>query len=243
MHKSGIQFLFKELGKNKYDVPESFTRYLDFIKLYLNRIMYPGSPEIERQLLRQQDFLVLSELHPQEIENLKANMNSRSLIPGKKDFCAIQVNNKNGFDVLNAVTPPKTKRGAVLIDPSYEETSDYENVTKSIIQVNKKWSNGIIMLWYPLLAHRKNEIENMINSITDAAKKVNQNTEIVNLQLCVNSPDSHKEVSLEEFEQDKKNPPRLYGSGMLVINSPWHLDEDGEKVIKFLTSFFEQKNL
>ena len=170
-------------------------------------------------------------------ENLKNNIGSAK---------NIQIINKNGFEMLKSQTPPVTKRGAVLIDPSYEEAKDYEDVSKTVIAVNRKWSNGIIMVWYPLLSHRKFEIENMINSITEAVHQVNANTEILNLQLCVNSPDAHEETDLQTVlsDTDKKNPPRLYGSGMLVINAPWHLAEESDIVIKYLTSvFYFQKSL
>lgn len=197
--------------------PEELVPYISFVKKYIQNSRYPGSPEFESELKRPDDILMLSELHPQEIENLRRNMGH------KKN---VQIHNRNGFEMLNAMTPPATKRGAVLIDPSYEEAADYQNVTKAIISTNKKWSNGIIMLWYPLLAHRETEINEMIEQITDAARKVNQNVEIINAQLCVDSKESHKEVKLEEL--DENNPPRLYGSGMLVINAPWHLKENLE---------------
>ena len=162
------------------------------------------------------------ELHPQEIENLKSNM----LHPKFDGECKnIQVHNRNGFEMLKALTPPKTKRGAVLIDPSYEETSDYKNVSQTICAVNKKWANGIIMLWYPLLAHRESEINLMLEEILQGARSVNQNVEICDLRLEVASKDSHQEMSLSEYEKSEKNPPRLYGSGMLVINAPWKLEE------------------
>lgn len=233
--QKGITALLNYLDSNNPELPESFKTYLSIVNKYTSQNKYPGSPEIERTLLRKQDFLSLCELHPQEYENLSSNMNREVL------DCKLNIHNKNGFDVLKSSTPPVTKRGAVIIDPSYEEISDYENAAKSIIQVHKKWSNGIIMLWYPLLAHRKNEIEDMISQIIDAARKQNQNIEISDLRLCVNSEDSHKEVELEKLNEDKKNPPRLYGSGMLVLNSPWHLQEEAEQVINFLTSVFYQK--
>ena len=43
-------------------------------------------------------------------------------------------------------------------------------------------------------------------------------------------------VSLEELKEDKKNPPRLYGSGMLVINAPWKLKETTQGFIDFVQS-------
>lgn len=232
IHLSGV-------GLEKLTTSSSaFGDYLNQIKKYTDKMMYPGSPELERIMLRQQDFLMLSELHPQEIENLRNNIQEN---PFSDAECKnIQIHKRNGFEMLKALTPPATKRGAVLIDPSYEETEDYEEVAKTVIQVHKKWSNGIIMIWYPLLAHRQSEIDMMIERITEAARMQNQNIEISDLQLLVNSKDSHKEVSLEELREDKKNPPRLYGSGMLVLNSPWRLAEEGKLICESLTSFFSE---
>lgn len=204
--------------------------YFDFIKAFIDNKQYPGSPVIELKTLRKSDFLVLSELHPQEYCNLKNNIN----ILKDENNCSVAVHNRNGWEMLKALTPPKTKRGAVLIDPSYEEIRDYEDAAETIVHVNKKWNNGIILLWYPLLNHRSQIIENMLNQIIEGCKKNNQNIEISNLQLLVDEKDAHKEVALKEFlehSEDKKNPPRLYGSGMLVINSPWMLKDSTEAFI------------
>lgn len=204
--------------------------YFDFIKAFIDNKQYPGSPVIELKTLRKSDFLVLSELHPQEYTNLKNIIN----ILKDENNCSVAVHNRNGWEMLKALTPPKTKRGAVLIDPSYEEIKDYEDAAETIVHVNKKWNNGIILLWYPLLNHRSQIIENMLNQIIEGCKKNNQNIEISNLQLLVDEKDAHKEVALKEFlehSEDIKNPPRLYGSGMLVINSPWMLKDSTEAFI------------
>ena len=210
---------------------QSFATYLKLVNNYLDKNLYPGSPVIERDLMRSQDTLILSELHPLEIENLKNNMK------GAKN---VQVHNRSGWEMLKALTPPATKRGAALIDPSYEETSDYEAAASTICAVHKKWTNGIIMLWYPLLAHRESEIKSMLTQITDFVKSINANTQIDKFDLCVNSPDAHKETSLQQVleDKDKKNPPRLYGSGMLVINTPWDLTQNATDVTGCLNSFF-----
>lgn len=230
--EKGILYLLENIKNQAAEIP-SLCDYVDFVKKYTSKNLYPGSPEIERSFLRNQDFLVLSELHPAEYENLCQNI--------KKDSKNIQINNKNGFKVLTSLTPPVTKRGAVLIDPSYEEKQDYEDAAQTIINVHKKWSNGIILLWYPLLLHRTSDIQLMKEKIENAVKNQNQNTEIVDLQLLINTPDSHREVSLEDFEKDKKNPPRLYGSGMYVINAPWHLAEEGQKTVNLLQKMLFQK--
>ena len=222
-------------------LPQAFSSYLDFTAPYLKDSHYPGSPEIERSLMRSQDLLILSELHPQEIENLKENMKNPKYKREGEKGPLIQVHKRNGWEMLKALTPPATKRGAVLIDPSYEESADYSDAADTITFVHKKWSNGIIMLWYPLLAHREGEIEAMLDRITEGARAINQNIEISDFRLEVYDKAAHKEVSLSEYRAEtaageKKNPPRLYGSGMLVLNSPWKLKEEIEETIAYIKS-------
>lgn len=219
---------------DKADMPQTFAAYITFVQKYLKDSLYPGSPEIERSFMRKQDTLILSELHPQEIENLRNNMKKGG--EGQPD---IQIHNRNGWEMLKALTPPATKRGAALIDPSYEEVSDYKIAADTICAVHKKWSNGIIMLWYPLLAHRESEIEGMVNQITNEARAQNANIEIADIRLEVFDKNEHKEVSLEEFRASEgKNPPRLYGSGMLVLNAPWMLKENTLETIEYIKNAF-----
>ena len=240
--EKGIISLMKRGGQ----LPPAFADYLDFVKTYLSDSRYPGSPEIEKSLMRAGDTLILSELHPQEIENLRSNMKSpcqdSTKSPDHSGSPAIQIHKRDGWEMLTALTPPATKRGAVLIDPSYEETSDYERAADTILAVHKKWSNGIILLWYPLLSHREGEIESMLDRITEGARAVNQNIEIADLRLEVFDKAEHREVSLQEYRAaqafGEKNPPRLYGSGMLILNIPWKLAEEVQSAIDYIKSAF-----
>ena len=235
----GIMALQGECG-NENQLPLLLKFYLDFVKTYIDDSRYPGSPEIERSFMRSQDTLILSELHPQEIENLRANMKRPC---ENKNLPSVKIHNRNGWEMLTALTPPVTKRGAVLIDPSYEETSDYIDAADTICAVHKKWTNGIIMLWYPLLAHREGEIETMLDRITEGARALNSNIEIADLRLEVFDKAEHKEVSLDEFRASEgKNPPRLCGSGMLVLNAPWKLEEEVNAAIGFIKSAFARQS-
>ncbi len=158
-----------------------------------------------------------------------------------------QILKADGFKTLLAQTPPKIKRGAALIDPSYEEAADYDAVAKTVNAVHKKWSAGIIMVWYPLLAHRAAEIEKMIESICAAAKVQNANTNILRADFCVDTAQSHTEMPLKENAAAKaaaalssktglsSAAPRLYGSGILVINAPWKLDQELDEALKYLS--------
>ena len=218
---------------NQNDLPQQLDVYLNVVKENLKNNIYFGSPKIEEFFIRQQDTLILSELHPTEFQNLKNNF--------YKTTKNVQIHNRNGWEMIKALTPPKTKRGAVLIDPSYEQKEDYEIAAKTISFINKKWSNGIILLWYPLLKYRQDDINLMIQSICNNVKENNQNTEIVNLQLCIADKDSHTEVELAENAEVNKIP-RLYGSGMLVINAPYLLKENTEPVIKYLESILKMES-
>lgn len=218
---------------NQNDLPQQLDVYLKVVKENLKNNIYFGSPKIEEFFVRQQDTLILSELHPTEFQNLKNNFYKTSK--------NVQIHNRNGWEMIKALTPPKTKRGAVLIDPSYEQKEDYEIAAKTISFINKKWSNGIILLWYPLLKYRQDDINLMIQSICNNVKENNQNTEIVNLQLCIADKDSHTEVELAENAEVNKIP-RLYGSGMLVINAPYLLKENTEPVIKYFESILKMES-
>lgn len=218
---------------NQNDLPQQLDVYLNVVKENLKNNIYFGSPKIEEFFVRQQDTLILCELHPTEFQNLKNNFHKTSK--------NVQIHNRNGWEMIKALTPPKTKRGAVLIDPSYEQKEDYEIAAKTISFINKKWSNGIILLWYPLLKYRQDDINLMIQSICNNVKENNQNTEIVNLQLCIADKDSHTEVELAENAEVNKIP-RLYGSGMLVINAPYLLKENTEPVIKYLESILKMES-
>lgn len=242
-------------------LPAALLDYLNFVRPYLARDLYPGSPLIERAFLRPGDAHTICELHPAEFEALKENCardfglstdtasrpKSAAASSGLANLPHTQILKADGFKTLLAQTPPKIKRGAALIDPSYEEAADYDAVAKTVIAVHKKWSAGIIMVWYPLLAHRAAEIEKMIESISAAAKIQNANTNILRADFCVDTAQSHTEMPLKENAAAKaaaalssktglsSAAPRLYGSGILVINAPWKLDQELDEALKYLS--------
>lgn len=207
----------------KSEIPESLNNYINIVVDCLQQGFYPGSPYIEQKLLLQDSKLILSELHNTENQLLKKNISGNN----------VQIHHRNGWEMINALTPPAIKRGAVLIDPSYEELSDYENVVKTFKLLNKKWNVCIFCLWYPLLSYKKDIIDDMKDSIIREAKKTNENAEILDVILSVHKEDSHIETSLKESIGSKT--PRLYGSGMLIVNVPWKIQEQIESALPFIS--------
>lgn len=83
------------------------------------------------------------------------------------------------------------------------------------------------------LSYKKDIIDDMKDSIIKEAKKTNENAEILDVILSVHKEDSHIETSLKESIGSKT--PRLYGSGMLIVNVPWKIQEQIESALPFIS--------
>lgn len=210
------------------NIPQELIPYVNFVKECLSRKFYPGSPCFESLKALEGSKVFLSELHPGEFSKLSENIS----FLGSDVSSSVSVLNSSGWDFLKKNIPPVLKRGAVLCDPSYEEISDYHNAGKLLSEVHKKWSGATILLWYPLLANKTDEIENMKQEILSCVKNRDFHTEVLDAQLCIDLEDSHTETSLKEAIGSAK--PRLYGSGMFIVNPSWGLDEYLNKILPYL---------
>ncbi len=103
---------------------------------------YPGSPRIARDLLRPDDRLVLTELHPSEFPLLKAEFG------GDRQ---VAVHHADGYAALKAFLPPLERRGLVLMDPAYEFKGEFERLAESVRLIHRRWGTGIVAIWYPIL--------------------------------------------------------------------------------------------
>ena len=228
----GIIPLLKEM--NSIDFPQSLSNYFKICELYQKHDLYPGSVEFEKIFTDKSCAHTVMELNNSEIDLLKENASRETLVSLSRDRSQVktQVRHADGLKDILALSPPNIKRGLCLIDPSYEEADEYEKTGNAVINLNKKWNVAVIALWYPLLAHRIIDIESMKKNIIASVKSRNDKTEIMDAQFLVNKADSHTETSLKE----NSGPPRLYGSGMLVINMPWKLDEKTSENLKYIAS-------
>lgn len=102
---------------------------------------YPGSPLIVKALLRPQDRLAAVELHPEDVESLRA-------VLGKDP--RIQIRHANGYAALKALLPPPERRGLVLIDPPFEAEDEFKTAAHALAEGLRRWETGIFALWYPV---------------------------------------------------------------------------------------------
>ncbi|MGZ8363289.1 MAG: 23S rRNA (adenine(2030)-N(6))-methyltransferase RlmJ [Caulobacteraceae bacterium] len=154
---------------------------------------YPGSPEIVRRFLREDDRLIACELHPADYETLKARYRGER---------RIAVHHRDGYEAIRALLPPPERRGLVFIDPPYERKDEAERLAAAIATGLKRWPNSVFMAWYPLK-------DRQIGDALTAAAKAGGWPKTLRAEF---SPYAPEETTLP-------------GSGLLIVNTPWKLDQ------------------
>ncbi len=173
---------------------------------------YPGSPLLMRAALRGHDRLNLFELHPTDGRLLQRVADEAS--DGNPDGAKIQLKRDDGFEGLLKMWPPaatarNSRRGLVLIDPSYEIKHDYARVLQTVEAALKKLATGCYMVWYPVIA--RPEAHGLPKKLKTLAT---QNAK----------PWLHATLNVGRSEKvgPKEHPP-LSASGVFIINPPHSL--------------------
>lgn len=103
---------------------------------------YPGSPKIAALMLRQQDYLQATELHPTDFPVLKSQFVKRRYT---------RIENMDAYAGFKAMLPPLVKRGLVLIDPPYELKTEYQDLVTGLLEAYKRWPQATYAIWYPVI--------------------------------------------------------------------------------------------
>lgn len=132
--------------------PAELTPYLDAVRAANEPACqggggpdrYPGSPEVARRLLRQDDHLELLELHPAALARLRRQYGRER---------NIHFHGRDAFEGLPALLPPRERRGVVLVDSAFEVKSDFAGVAGLLGACHHRWRDGVYLAWYPLIRH------------------------------------------------------------------------------------------
>jgi len=112
----------------------------------------------------------------------------------------LALHKRDAFEALGALLPPKEKRGIVFLDPSYEDKAEYNTIAQAISNSYHHFRAGVYVLWYPLLPAARHE--QLFQELKHSGIR-----KILRIELdCT-----------ESFPQ-----MQMHGSGMLIINPPWH---------------------
>ncbi|HEY1630949.1 MAG TPA: 23S rRNA (adenine(2030)-N(6))-methyltransferase RlmJ [Rhizomicrobium sp.] len=114
----------------------------------------------------------------------------------------VALHRRDGYEAMMAFVPPLERRGLIFTDPPYEATDEMQTLATSLIAAHAKWPTGVYAAWYPIKDRRQ------ARALKDALRE-----RFIPDVLAV------------EFLRYPIDGERLAGSGMVVINPPWNLDD------------------
>jgi len=212
-YETGISKLWE-----RKDLPAPLSEY---VKPSGKMRYYPGSPYCADKVMREADRLRLFELHPSDSKILAENFRKveahaaaqgqRPTTRGKR----VMIQKADGFLGLKALLPPPSRRGLVLIDPPYEDKTDYRKVKETLADALLRFATGTYAVWYPVLQRMESR------QFPDQLKRLKGNGWL-NVTLSISSP------SPDGFG--------LHSSGMFVLNPPWTLEPMLRDLMPYLVS-------
>lgn len=124
----------------------------------------------------------------------------------------VGVHHLDGYVAAKGLLPPPERRGLVLIDPPFEVKDELDRLRVALRRMRKLWPTGIVLVWYPIKG--REPVRRFHQTIRDEG--------------------GPKTLAAELLIHPGDDPFRLNGSGLLVINPPWQLDEALAEVLPWL---------
>ncbi len=182
------------------DLPPLAQRYLELVRgcdpANAEKLRYyPGSPLIAAMLLRDDDRAALCEIQPREAAGLRE-------VFGRDR--RIAVHERDGYEALRGLLPPRQGRGLVLIDPPYEsQERELDDVAEALGLAVARWPVGVFAAWYPI--------------------KLAQSIARFHARLAAGVA-GFMAIEMSLFPEDSR-AGGLNGAGMIVVNPPWQFEE------------------
>lgn len=203
---------------NAADLPDDLARYVVAVRAFNERSggkpdelqFYPGSPWIVQAALRPQDRAALCELREDDAEALAIDF-------GRERRVTVQ--RIDGYTALKAMLPPPEKRALVLIDPPFENASEFADIRAGLREALARFPSGTFAIWYP---------------ITERAKSDRF------LQEVAASPFAPPALCAELQIAADSAQVRMKGCGLLVLNPPWQIDQEFQRVLPVLAERLRQ---
>jgi len=186
------------------NTPAALEDYVTLVKDWGQKDQgrYPGSPALIRALLRPADQLTCCEAHPEDCAALRALF--------RRDP-QVSVHQRDAWEALKALLPPKQKRGLILIDPPYEDPREFERLSQGLTTAHARFRTGVFAAWYPV-KHR---------------------APVRAFFASLNLPDM---IAVELMLREPLDPARLNGCGLLIVNPPFGFAESARLILDALLS-------
>ncbi|CAA6603144.1 Ribosomal RNA large subunit methyltransferase J [Rhodospirillaceae bacterium LM-1] len=130
----------------------------------------------------------------------------------------VAVHHMDGWQALKAFLPPKEKRGLALIDPAFEEKGEYERLGKALLKARERWPQGVLMAWHPIKGQDEQQaLDDMLRS-----------AEVPGI------------LAVRHLVRTPSDPKLFNGSGLILINPPYKLDEQLSRLLPWLAEKLAQ---
>jgi 23S rRNA (adenine2030-N6)-methyltransferase len=110
----------------------------------------------------------------------------------------------DGWTAADAFVPPRERRGLVVVDPPFEDVADFDRLSAALAGAHGKWPTGIYLLWYPI------KERGAPDALARRLKRLGL-PDILRSELAIGSP---------------RTDGGLLGSGLIVVNPPFTLEQD-----------------
>ncbi len=131
----------------------------------------------------------------------------------------VKVFQQDGYVSLKALIPPKERRGLILIDPPFEDRNEFKAITEGLYEGYKRFSTGVYMIWFPIKDLKP--IKKFYASLKE-------------LKIP-------KILAVEFLRHQPTTPESLNGTGLIIVNPPWKLEEKMVPGLEILLKIFEFK--
>jgi len=185
----------------------------EFMQTYINCIT-EINPESKLQYYPGSPHFVRELLRPQDRMVLSElhSTDHKSLKKYYERDKQVAVHLQDAWQSLKAFLPPKERRGLILIDPPYESHTELLTLPEKIEQAVKRFDTGIFAIWYPMKA------------------QVSRNPFYRDMQNRIKKPMLFAELSL----WPEQGASTLFGTGMVIINPPWQLENKLNEIFPWL---------
>lgn len=178
--------------------------------------LYPGSPALACRLLRRQDRMIFCDVHPDVVAALRAQ-------PEFGHDRRVKIVEIDGFTALKAFVPPIERRGLVLIDPPFEQRTEFTGLLTALAAAARKWPTGVYMAWFPIKDRSvvNGFLGGLVAPMTQAGIK-----RVLRLELRVDTP---------------RLDGALAANGLVILNPPYPLSVEAHAVLPYLAQTMGMK--
>ena len=130
----------------------------------------------------------------------------------------VAVHNGEGWHVPRALLPTREKRLLMLIDPPFEKPDELERCVQALTEVHSRMRQAIVAIWYPIKDER--QLKRFYQSLSKS-----------------NAP---KMLRAELYVHPADDAGRLAGSGLVISNPPWGLEDELKALLPWLSQTLAQ---